>query len=267
MSRPNKRTRLVEWSGEEGKLSAELRGAATIGWTITDERDDLLASASASNRYTADGLRDKVREHSINEMRKIKDARKVLAKANDRIAELERETALPAPDRSEAASRVRDRIWRQIERLPQGPERERTVMSLAERNPIVAETLREMPRELSGVAASTYDEIVGRLAEATHGPKLAELKTLRERAEVAAWNLDAAEEDLRLECGVFSPADWAAQTAHIKPTEPTPWLRKDGDRVIVVDMEKRVGRTATAEDIEKGVFFKSFEEFKAANAA
>jgi hypothetical protein len=246
-------------------MSPGLKNAAVDPFGIVDGRDAFEASAVKANKYLPDGLREAVTEYSIAQTAKLKRARNVVAKGHDRIAELVKETALPPPDQSEAASRLRDRIWRQIENIPQGPERERTLIRLAERNPVVAEALREMPRELSGVAASTYDEIVGRLKEATHGPKIAELNMLREQVAVAQTNLDACEEELAHGAGVFSPADWAALTAHIHGS--VPWLRKDGDRVIVVDMDKRVTRPASPQDIDEGRFFASFDEFKAANTA
>jgi hypothetical protein len=103
-----------------------------------------------------------------------------VAKARDRLAELEVETVVPTPDQSEAASRLRDRIWRQIEKIPEGPGRDRTIMSMAEKNPIVADAIREMPKELAGISASTYQEIATKLLEATHGPELQEINDLRE---------------------------------------------------------------------------------------
>jgi len=49
-------------------------------------------------------------------------------------------------------------VWRQLQRIDP-PDRDRKIMKLAESNPVVRDVIREMPRELAGVANSTYDEI------------------------------------------------------------------------------------------------------------
>jgi hypothetical protein len=260
--RPNARTRLpIEFDAPDGTLAAALRDAALMPFASIDARDAVEAAAVASGLSTTDGVREHVKQHSYGEMAKVKRVKNVLAKADDHIRELEKETALPPPD--ESGDRVRGQIFRQLMNIPQGPEREREIMRLAAQNPAVADALREMPRELSGVAASTYDLIVGAAQEKMHGPKLAELHLWREQAEVVRTNVAAWEQELAHGAGVFSMADWAAETANIH--DFVPWLRKKGDRVIVVDLEKRIERAATEQDLERGRFFGNFDEFKAAN--
>ena len=43
------------------------------------------------------------------------------------------------------------------------------------------------------------------------------------------------------------------------------WLRKDGDRVVLVDLDRKVSRQPTAEELETGAYFADFEEYRAAN--
>jgi hypothetical protein len=58
-------------------------------------------------------------------------------------------------------------------------------MKLAETNPLIAETIREMPKELAGIAASTYDEIVGRLmAASTNDARFRRPPSIRRRRQV-----------------------------------------------------------------------------------
>jgi molybdopterin converting factor small subunit len=251
----------------EGTLLASLRDSYLSAFAAVDARDAFKADAVKANRYTPDGLKEALREHSVAQTAKIKAARNRIQKARDRLAELEKETALPPPDQSEAAARLRDRVWQQLQRID-GPDRERTILKLAQSNPIVGEVIREMPRELVGVAGSTYDQIVGKLMEATHGPKLQELEALREGVEVAASAVEAADEDLRNEIGVHHAGDWSDLTKDVKPAAETPWLRKGSGGVPhVVDMKTQRMRPATEDQIAAGRYFNGLAEYQAANAA
>jgi hypothetical protein len=264
---PSRPTRLWTQEAAEGTLLASLRDDAYLAaFGVVDARDKFKADAIKANRFTEDGLREQVKEFSINQTAQLKKARNIVDKALDRVAELEKETALPPPDQSEAASRLRDRTWQQLQRLPEGPTRERAILSLAEKNPLVAEALLEMPRELAGIAASTYDLILQQKLRATHGAKLDELLQLREGIEIASDTIEAADQDLRTEVEVFQPKVWAELTEHVKPAGPIPWLSKEfGSALRVKDMKTRSARLATEEEIRVGCEFKSYEEYAAAN--
>ena len=60
-------------------------------------RDGFKADAISKNRFTADGLKESLRDFSVAQTAKLKAARNTIAKARDRLAELEKETALPLP--------------------------------------------------------------------------------------------------------------------------------------------------------------------------
>jgi hypothetical protein len=266
-TRPNRITKLWELDAADGTLLASLRDSYLSAFAAVDARDAFKADAVKANRYTPDGLKEALREHSVAQTAKIKAARNRIAKARERLAELEKETALPPPDQSEAASRLRDRVWQQLQRID-GPDRERAILKLAQSNPVVADVIREMPRELAGVAGSTYDQITGALAHALHGPKLAELESLREGVEVTESAVESADADLREEIGVHHVRDWAELTAGVKPTAETPWLRKGSGGVPhVVDMKTQRMRPATEEQIAAGRYFSDLAEYQAANAA
>jgi molybdopterin converting factor small subunit len=258
-TRPNRITKLWELDAADGTLLASLRDSYLSAFAAVDARDAFKADAVKANRYTPDGLKEALRDHSVAQTAKIKAARNRIAKARERLAELEKETALPPPDQSEAASRLRDRVWQQLQRID-GPDRERTILKLAQSNPVV--------RELAGVAGSTYDQITGALARSLHGPKLAELESLREGVEVTESAVESADADLREEIGVHHVKDWAELTAGVKPIAETPWLRKgNGGVPHVVDMKTQRLRPATEEQIAAGRYFNDLAEYQAANAA
>src|SRR5262245_12810584 len=263
--RPNKVIGL--WTLESGDdvLLGQLLSAYETSLAVIDGRDAFKTDAIKQNRYTPDGLREAIRDHSVKETAKLKAARNTIDKARDRLAELEKATTLPLPDQSEAASRLRDRVWQQLQRLPEGPARERAILSLAEKNPLVADTLLEMPRELAGIAASTYDEILERKLQATHGDALREMSALREGVDLAHRAVEAADEDLRNEVGVFNASDWQALTKDVQPSAPIHWLRKQGQGWHVLDVTTYTSRPATEEQLQTGREFKSYREYAAAN--
>ena len=43
------------------------------------------------------------------------------------------------------------------------------------------------------------------------------------------------------------------------------WLRKSGDQIVTVDLDRGVTRIATAEELANGAYFKDFAEYQAAN--
>ena len=261
----SKLVRLWDKETAPGTLLDQLKNAYLTGFNAVDERDAYRAEETRLDRLKPEALTKAIKDHSINATAKIKRARNVVDKARDRLAELEAATTVPTVDQSEAASRLRDRIWRQIEKIPEGPARDRTIMSMAEKNPIVADCILEMPKELAGVSASTYEEITSKLLEATHGPQLQEMEDLREGISIALSTIEAADEDLRNEVGVHDPRQWAELTEHVKPEAYIPWLRKSGKEVRVLPkegMESGKGGSAplaSEEDLANGRFFESRE--------
>ncbi|UGA48830.1 hypothetical protein HU230_0041915 (plasmid) [Bradyrhizobium quebecense] len=43
------------------------------------------------------------------------------------------------------------------------------------------------------------------------------------------------------------------------------WLSKEGNRTVVVDLDRKVTREATPEELETGVFFASYDDYAASN--
>src|SRR5262245_15084725 len=88
--RPNKVIGL--WTLEPGDnvLLGQVLSAYETSLAVIDGRDAFKTEAIKQNRYTPDGLREAVRDHSIKETAKIKAARNTINKARDRLAELEK---------------------------------------------------------------------------------------------------------------------------------------------------------------------------------
>lgn len=129
----------------------------------------------------------------------------------------------------------------------------------------------ELPPEFSGVPKSRHDLMTTRALEVQHGSEITEIAELEEAIEAAESTVEAARDEIRLEVGIYDPAKFNALAAPIEAKHSAPWLRRsvqDGVEVIrVVDLEKRVERLATPEEIESGVYFKDYDDYIRKDAA
>jgi hypothetical protein len=114
----SKLVRLWERETAPGSLLEQLKNAYLSGLNAVDERDAYRAEEIKLDRLKPEALTKAIKDHSIAATSKIKRARSIVSKARDRLAELEAATTVPTVDQSEAASRLRDRVWRQIEKIP-----------------------------------------------------------------------------------------------------------------------------------------------------
>lgn len=136
-------------------------------------------------------------------------------------------------------------------------------------NPDVGMAILEMPPEFTKVAGTDRELLVEATLEATHGPKLAELRELERAFEVANSAVEAGWENQMLEAGVFDPKRWDEMAKDVKPERPIPWLKKIAGEVKVLRPTPTgfAGATPSEEDLQDGQFFENIEAFKAANAA
>jgi chromosome segregation ATPase len=95
-----------------------------------------------------------------------------------------------------------------------------------------------------------------------------DIDELKEAIAAADSAVQAAHEELRVETGALNERDLNDLAASTEQRHPVPWLRRrrdaDGtEQIRVVDLERRVERLATPDEIERGVFFENYDEYKA----
>jgi hypothetical protein len=95
---------------------------------------------------------------------------------------------------------------------------------------------------------------------------------LAEAIAAAESAVEAAYEEVRVEAGVLNERDLNDLAASIEQRPRAPWLRRRKDangteEIRVVDLERRVERLATPEEIERGVFYESYDEYQKGHAA
>ena len=133
----------------------------------------------------------------------------------------------------------------------------------------VAMAILEVPPEFSGIPKSRHDLMMGRALEFQHGPEVAGIAELEEAIAAAESAVETGRDEVRLEAGI-DERKFNEMAAPIEAKHDAPWLRKatrDGvETILVVDLEKRVGRIATPEEIETGIYYRDYDHYKEGKA-
>src|SRR5262249_36558413 len=137
-------------------------------------------------------------------------------------------------------------------------------------DPNLALAIVEMPAELSGVLESDRNNLLDRALHAQHGDAMKELQELERAIEVAESAGETGRDEVRQETGLNAKVfDERAAPIEAKSKSRTPWLRhmtiEGVEQIGVVDLDRKVWRPATPEEIASGVFFRDFDEYQAAN--
>jgi len=95
---------------------------------------------------------------------------------------------------------------------------------------------------------------------------------------IPAWTernrpvVEAARDEVRKEVGIYDPAKFNELAAPIEAKCDAPWLRRrknsDGtEKIYVIDLDRRVERPATPEEVETGIEYRSYDDYMKGKAA
>jgi hypothetical protein len=96
---------------------------------------------------------------------------------------------------------------------------------------------------------------------ARYGTEIAETTELEKAIAVAESVIEIARDELRLEVGGIDRQKWDELAAPIEARHAAPWLRRRGAEVHVVDLERRVERPPTADELANGIFAIDHEQY------
>jgi hypothetical protein len=125
----------------------------------------------------------------------------------------------------------------------------------------------EMPPEFSGVPNTRHALLMEEAIKAQHGAEAEEIAQLEEAITVAESTVETGRDEMRLEVGAHDVREFERQAAEIEAKYRPVWLRKKGDEVKVVDLDRRVERDATSSDIENGAFYADYDQYIAGRVA
>jgi hypothetical protein len=131
-------------------------------------------------------------------------------------------------------------------------------------DPQMAMALIEVPAELSGISTVQRDALIERAMEAQHGEALKDVQELERGIEMAERAVQLGREEIIKEAG-GDTQQFNELAAPYESRAGVAWLRKDGDKVVVVDLDRKVSRQPTPQELETGAYFTDFDEYRSAN--
>jgi len=261
--RRNKRVRAWEFEPKPGTTIAKLEtvflGALNSVDAVIARRDD----ATKSEKFTPDGINNDTLQFALNHaVPVLKRGRDAIASAKQEAATLREKTKLRKPDTTDPWKV--GLMLRAVDRFAAMSQEQRNRLSINpdKLDPITAEALVTAPASLTGISEVHRKLLVDRALQAQHGDKIAELHELEHAIEVAESAVEAGRDEVRLEAGVFDPHKFNELAAPFEAKANAPWLRKTLGRINVVDLDRRVERPATPEEIETGVYAENFDAYQ-----
>ena len=111
-----------------------------------------------------------------------------------------------------------------------------------------------------------------RALEAQHGPEIAEISELEEAIAAAESAVETGRDEVRLEVGVQDERKFNEMAAPIEAKHDAPWLKRSrnsngAEEIRVVDLDRRVERPATPEEIACGIEYRDYDHFMEGRAA
>jgi hypothetical protein len=252
-------------------MLARFESAYMAGLDAVDRIEAQTRSSAASGRFTADGVKDDALHFAMSSLIPVLHrARTTIKKAKVEVAERKSKLKLEVPDKTDVAGAFRRMEIRTFLREMKADDQTKYFARYGDNLPAeVATAILEVPPEFSGVPKSRHDLMVGRALEFQHGPEVAEIAELEEAIAAAESAVETGRDEVRLEAGI-DERKFNEMAAPIEAKHDAPWLRKatrDGvETIIVVDLEKRVGRIATPEEIETGIYYRDYEHYKEGKA-
>ncbi|HEY7248694.1 MAG TPA: hypothetical protein VH678_32930 [Xanthobacteraceae bacterium] len=269
-SRPIK---LWTFDPEPNTIFAQLEQAYFSALDAVDRVEQRTRTSASTGKFTAAGVKDDVLKFALNELvPALHKARLTIKKAKAEIAERKSKLKVGGPDKTDIAGAFRRMEIRTFLREMNPEAQAKYFASLGGNIPReVAMAISELPPEFSGVPKSRHDLLMENALQAQHGPEITEIAQLEEAIAIAENAVEAGRTELRFETGMQDEAKFNELAAPIESKYPAPWLRKhieNGEEVVrVVDLERGVEKVATPDEIERGVFYKDYAQYKAGRAA
>jgi hypothetical protein len=222
-----------------------------------------------SGKFTPSGAKQDALQFALNELvPSLHKARTTIQKARAEVSERKSKLTLQGPDKTDVAAAIRRQEIRQFLR-DMKPEQQSKFFGSQEGRlpPEILAAVLEMPPEFSGVPNTRHAMLMDQAIEAQHGPEAAEIAQLEEAITVAESTVETGRDEMRLEVGAHDKREFERQAAEIEAQYRPVWLRKKGDQTVVVDLDRRVERDATAADLETGAFYENYDQYASGRVA
>jgi len=189
------------------------------------------------------------------------------------VAERREKLVPPSPDKNDVAAAFRRMEVRTFLRDMKPEQQTQYFAKYGDNLPVeIAQALIELPADFSGIPQSRHDLLTERALNAQYSDAIAEIKEIEQAIEAAESSVEAARDEVRLEVGIHDPAKFEQLAAPVEAQHSAPWLRRrknsDGtEKINVVDLDRKVERPATPEEIESGIEYSDYDAYMKGKAA
>ena len=233
---------------------ARLQAAYLTGLAIVDRAEEYTATNAKDGRLSPKGRRDTVLRSVLHDLiPEAHMARQAIKNARAEVSVRKSKLKIEGPDKSDIAAAFRRQEIRDLIREMK-PADQPKFFARVDLSTEVAAAVLEMPAEFSGVPRDRHEWLRQRVLAEQYGPELAELTQIEEAIAAAESTVEIGRDELRLEIGGLSVDEFNALAAPIEARHSSPWLRRRGAEVHVVDLEQRVERTPTQNELDTGIF-------------
>ena len=266
--------KLWPFKPQPNTMLARLETAYMSGLDAVDRIEARTRSNAASGKFTAAGVKDDALKFALNELvPALHRARMTIKKAKAEVAERKSRLKVEGPDKSDVAGAFRRMEVRTFLREMKSDDQTLYFANHGDNLPVeVAVAILEMPPEFCGVPKSRHDLMATRALEAQHGPEIVEISELEEAIAAAESAVETGRDEVRLEVGIHDPAKFNELATPVEAKHDAPWLRRSknssgAEEIRVVDLDRKVERPATPEEIENGIEYRDYDAYMKGKAA
>jgi hypothetical protein len=251
------------FSPEPNTLLARLEAAYMSGLDAVDRIEVRAANNKTSGKFTREGSRDDVLNYALNSLiPDLHKARMAIKRAKAEVTERKSKLKIEGPDPTDIAAAFRRMEVRTFLREMKSEERVKYFLSHGDNLPAdVAMAVLELPPEYSAVTTTQHELLAQHALALHHGPEITETAELEEAIAAAESTVETGRDEVRLEVGGIDKQKFDELAAPIEARHAAPWLRRRGAEVHVVDLERRVERPPTDEELATGIFANTHDEY------
>ncbi|MBR1156581.1 hypothetical protein [Bradyrhizobium sp. JYMT SZCCT0428] len=257
---------LWDLAPKAGSTAHRLQQIYVSALSSVDAIEARKAEAARSGKFTPDGLKADALQFAAQQLSPVFHRGKhQIAAAKREAAELRSLIKLQPADRTDlVAAMLRAEMRDFLRSKPQAARDAFIAENLETIEPEMALAFSEVPPQISGISTVQRDALIERAMEAQHGEVLREVKELEAALVLAERAVELGREEIIKEVGT-DPQQFNELAAPYESRAGVAWLRKSGDKVIVVDLDRKVNRQPTQQELETGAYFADFAEYAMAN--
>ncbi|MEW6630320.1 MAG: hypothetical protein AB1440_05580 [Pseudomonadota bacterium] len=234
----------------------KLREAAAACLAVADRFRARADAIKGDPSFTQIG-RDKALqdEATKNFLPGLKAASQPIARALAEANQARAAISLPAPDKSDIAGALERQEIRAFVRAMEHGDRISLLFGTVDER--IVDAVLSAPGALSGLSDELFGKIRDLVVERRHGDQVAKIREAEETAEAAQAALQVAQNDIKAATGLSDAAFEQLQ----KMNTFTPWLVRDGDKVLKVIPGQGSYPLASADEIATGKFYTNSAEY------